>query len=319
MRFCAKDHLGESIPFAKALIDAGHEFSPDGPSDLFLIDLDPDKWGYRDVIDFYRDCGAVVLMYPHGAPASTLCYDNLYDPYEGVDGQLTNGTGEIDFFRSIGIERPARAVGWQLCAQFEFRRSEDPKRIVFAPTHVNGDGSLDDDRRAKNGEIFQKLLELPWETELVVRYIGELDRCGLWKDERVFRYVPGNYEITTVEIDASDCVVAGVGTYPCLAVARGVPTVMYGQFRAAMYGERGEEAIPLRNVEKYREIVRYPLDADDSDSLGALIRFACHDNEKTIGDWKRAWIGERFDGPAFAKMVEEWVPELRALREPSLV
>lgn len=307
MRFVAKDHLGESSPLIHALTEAGHELTADGPTDLFLIDLDPDMWGYRDLIDFYRECGAVVLQYPHGAPISTLCYDNIYRPYEGVDGQLTYGQGEIDFFRAIDVERPARIMGWTLCRQFEFRPTIAPKRIVFAPTHVNGDGTIDDSRAKANADVFQQLLDGPW--ELVVRYLGDMERLGLWQDDRVFRYVAGSFDMTTVEMDAADCVVAGAGTYPCLAIARGVPTIMYGQFAAAVYGLEGEEMKPLRTLDKYRDLVRYPFDVEDA-PLETLITLAC--SYEAI-EWKKAWIGEPFNAAAFVELIEAWVPELKAL------
>lgn len=318
MRFAVKDHLLESQPLIAALIDAGHELSADGPTDLLLIDLDCDLFGYRELIDFYRDCGAVVLQYPHGAPASTLQYDCLYDPYEKVDGQLTNGQGEIDFLRSLGIQRPAKVMGWQLSAQFDARVAEKPRRVVFAPTHVNADGGLNRERMVQNREIFGDLLQGDW--ELVVRYIGDLERCGLWQDDRVFRYVQGERDMTTVEIDVADCVVAGAGTYPCLAIARGVPTVMYGQFSAAMYGLPDEEPKPLRNLEKYRDIVRYPIDVEDG-LVNDVVLLSCCDREwaAKAEDWRQRWIGEPFDGLAFVSMVESWVPELRAVRDLSPV
>jgi hypothetical protein len=310
MRFAAKDHLGESNPLCQALLEAGHTMSQDGPNDLFLIDLDTDMFGYRELIDFYVDCGGVILQYPHGAPASTLQYDCLYDPYEKVDGQLTNGEGEIAFLRSLGIERPAKPMGWQLCRQFEFRATDKPRRVVFAPTHVNADGTLDYDRVRANSRIFKELLEGGWELE--VRYIGDLKQCGLWEDERVFRYVAGDRDMTTVEIDAADCVVGGAGTYPSMAIARGVPTIMYGQFAAALYGLPNEKPKPLRNVEKYHAIVRYPLDEADG-SLDELIPYACA-SEEPIAAWRDAWIGKPFDGSAFVAMVEDWIPELRERR-----
>lgn len=322
MRFSVKDHLGECIPLVNALTDAGHTFSADGPTDLFLIDLDPDDFGYRELIDFYRECGAVVLQYPHGAPLSTLCYDNLYEPYAGVDGQLTNGEGEIDFLRSLGIERPAKIMGWQLCQQFELRVTDDPRRVVFAPTHVNADGGLDGARRDQNGDVFRELLEGGW--ELVVRYIGDLENIGLWEDERVFRYVQGERDMSTVEIDSADCVVSGAGTYPCLAVARGCPTIMYGQFSAAVYGLPNEEPTPLRNLATYRDLVRYPFDANPNDAtrpwdslnLLGMIGATCRSpGAEAIAEWRDRWIGPQFNGPAFVKMVEEWVPELRERRQ----
>lgn len=318
MRFAVKDHLGESQPLISALIDAGHTLSADGPTDLFLVDLDCDLFGYRELIDFYRDCGAVVLQYPHGAPASTLQYDNLYAPYDKVGGQLTNGQGEIDFLRSLGIQRPARAMGWQLSPQFEQRLSMTPRRVVFAPTHVNADGGLDRERMEANHKIFGDLLGGGW--ELVVRYIGDLERCGLWEDKRVFRYVQGERDMTTVEIDVADCVVAGAGTFPCLAIARGVPTIMYGQFAASRYGLPDEEIRPLRSLEKYRDIVRYPADAEDR-SVNDLIVDANSDLElvSQVRDWRSRWIGKPFDPAAFVSMVEAWIPELREARDATPV
>ena len=41
--------------------------------------------------------------------------------------------------------------------------------------------------------------------------------------------MPGGIDLATREIDATDVVVAGEGTFPSLAIARGVPTVIYGQ------------------------------------------------------------------------------------------
>lgn len=310
MRFAVKDHLYEAQALVQALTAAGHEEDPNGPTDLFLVDLDPDQFEHRPMIDFYREQGAVVLQYPHGAPASTLQYDNLYEPYEGIDGQLCNGQGEIDFLRSIGVGRPAKTFGWQLCRQYPFRATEQPKRVVFAPTHDNADGGLDRSRTRENARIFRELLKGPW--DLVVRAVGDLERIGLWHDERVFRYVRGARDMSTVEIDVADCVVAGVGTYPCLAVARGVPTIMYSQFQAAMYGFPDEQPKPLRNLAKYRDLVRYPLDAEDGD-LTRLIYRACASDEP-IRAWRDAWIGRPFDGPAFVRMVEAWIPELRAAR-----
>ncbi len=197
-------------------------------------------------------------------------------------------------------------MGWQICRQFEFRPTEKPRRVVFAPTHVNGDGSIQRERAELNADVYRQLLEGGW--ELVVRYLGELDTLGLWQDERVFRYVAGKFDMTTVEMDAADCVVAAAGTYPSMAIARGVPAIMYGQFGAAVYGLEGEEPCPLRNLEKYRDLVRYPFDIEDG-NLTAMIYEACS-SEEPIRSWRETWLGSPFDPSAFVTMVEEWVPEL---------
>ena len=102
--------------------------------------------------------------------------------------------------------------------------------MVFAPTHPNGDGSMLEHRMVRNGAIFQQLLDGPW--EITCRFIGESpQQNGLWYDPSV-RWVQGSMDLSTAEIDVADVVVAGLGTYPALAIARGVPTVVYGQLEA---------------------------------------------------------------------------------------
>lgn len=307
MRFAAKDHCGEAAAIVRALVDAGHEPTVDCPCDLFLIDLDPDCYGYRDVISFYSEEGAVVLQYPHGAGAN-LGYDALYEPYELVDGQLTVGPGEVEYLRRLGISRPARPIGWAYCRQLPFRRCSNPKNVVFAPIHLNGDGSILDYRREKNAEVFRALLDGGW--DLTVRWIGDLEATGLYWHPGV-RYVQGAMDLSTAEIDGADVVVAGNGTYPTLAVARGCPTVVYDQLSTAM-GLANEPRVTLRRPELYSDVVRYPFDFDDA-PLDQLIRAAAT-NDATIAQWKADWVGEPFDGLAVAAMIEEWVPELLSRR-----
>ena len=67
-----------------------------------------------------------------------------------------------------------------------------------------------------------RLLEGPW--HLTVRHIGTLEQNGLWHADGV-DYVQRRLQMSTAEIDAADVVVAGDGTFPTLAIARGVPTV----------------------------------------------------------------------------------------------
>ncbi len=306
MRFCGHDHYHQVLPLISALQEAGHEMVDTSPLDLFLIDLDPDKiYGYRQLIDWAADLGAVILQYPHGAPASTLCYDSLYEPYKRVSGQLTFAEGEAELLRLLGVERPTRSLGWTLCPQLPFLPVASPKKVLFGPTHPNGSGSQLPERLEMNRKVFQTLLDGPW--ELTVRYLGKLEDNGLWEAEGV-RFTEGLLDNSTVEIDAADVVVAGEGTFPTLAIARGTPTIVYGQFMGAMYGFPDEEPTPLRKRHLYEDWVRYPLDFDDG-PLDELIYAACKERDD-IATWRQRWVGNSFNPQTFPTLIEEFVAEL---------
>ncbi len=301
LRIAITDHFREAVPIAHALHDAGHQIVSGGPADLLLIDLDPPRYGYRELIDLHKGMGAKVLVYPHGGGASTA-YDGLIEPYEPVDGQLVMGWGAVEQLRRLGYRRPAHTIGWSYCPQLPFRPRADVRRIVFAPVHPGGDGSLLAYRREQNASIFAQLVAGPW--DVVVRHIGTVEQNGIWEASGV-RFVQGKMDLSHAEIDAADAVVAGDGTYPAMAVARGVPTVIYGQFSPTSFGAEGEPAAPLRSLHLYEDLARYPMDAADG-PLDEVLHAAARD-DRAIADWRRRWIGEPFHGSTVATVIERLV------------
>jgi hypothetical protein len=103
-------------------------------------------------------------------------------------------------------------------------------------------------------------------------------------------------------LDVADVVIAGEGTFPTLAIARGVPTVMYSQLTAAL-GLAGEVMQPPRRLDLYRDYARYPYDAEDG-PLEGVIRAA---GRTEASEWKRRFVGERFDPLAFVSLLERLV------------
>jgi hypothetical protein len=155
-----------------------------------------------------------------------------------------------------------------------------------------------DSRRELNGEVFARLLKGPW--RLTVRHIGTLEQNGLWEVDGV-EYVNGRLRAETAEIDVTDAVVAGDGTFPTLAMARGVPTVMYGQATLA-WGLPGEKLVPPRRADRYMDYIRYPFDAFDG-PLDEIVHAAAR-SEAPIADWKRRFVGRPFDPRAFVALIE---------------
>lgn len=301
LRIAIDDYGGKSIGLADALTKAGHEVGVEGPADVFLIDLDPPLFGYRERIDRHRAMGAKVLLYPHGV-APALEYDALYEPYEHVDARLVIGPGHAEFLRRIEYPHPAYAIGWSLCEPRPFRPAPELRRVLFAPTHPSGAGDLPEALRENNARAYRQLIDGPW--ELTVRHIGALEQNGLWPVDGV-TYVQGGQGIAYGEIDSVDAVVAGDGTFPALAIARGAPTVICAQGFPAFYGLPGEEPPPLRLQSRYRDFVRYPFDGDDG-PLPEVLHAAAR-SEAPILQWKRRFVGDPLDAEAVGGLVERIV------------
>ncbi len=303
LNIAVKDHYGAAAALTSALVAAGHSVGSPGllGADVLLIDLDPPKFGYRELIDQHRAAGAKILLYPHGA-APALEYDGLYEPYEHVDARMVIGPGHAEFLRRIEYAHAAPVIGWSMCEMRPFRPRTDVRRVLFAPTHPSGYGTLVDFHREHNAQTFSRLLDGPW--HLTVRHLGTLEQNGLWEADGV-EYVQGGMDLAHGEIDATDVVVAGEGTFPHVSIARGVPTVIYAQGLPVAYGEPGEEPVPFLRPERYRDYLRYPFDPADG-PLDEILHAAAA-SEQPIADWKRRFVGPAFDPAAFVALVERTV------------
>jgi hypothetical protein len=298
LKIALKDHRGESRSLASALFAAGHESVTDGPADVLLIDLDPPMMLHKELIDRYSDWGAKIILYPHGAGGPILSYDALFEPDPRVDANLVTGLGQAEFLRRIDYPSQTHAIGWTYCDRKPFRACDDVQHVLFGPTHPNGDGTMITERRELNSKVFAELLRGPW--KLTVRHIGTLEQNGLWHAEGV-TFVNGTGKPQFAEIDAVDAVVAGDGSFPTLAIARGVPTVMYGQATPA-WGLPDETLVLPRRTELYMDYIRYPFDFEDG-PLDELVHAAAK-AEGPVLNWKRRFLGEPFDALAAVEIIE---------------
>lgn len=300
LKVVVEDPFGNGAGLARALERAGHRLVTSGRADVLLIELDMPKFEFRETIDRHKAAGAKVLLYPHGAGLS-LHYDNLFEPYDAVDGNLLFSIGHAEVLRRIGYPKPTHVMGWYYTELAPFRPAREVRHVVFAPTHPSGadNNTMADTHRAANAEAFARLVEGPW--RLTVRHLGQIEQNGLWKVDGV-NYVAGTRDKQPIEIEAADVVVAGDGSFPSMAVARGVPTVIYGQAHPPTYGLPGEELIPLRSADRYLDYIRYPFDVED----GPIdeVMHAAAQSEAPIAQWKRRFIGEPLEDQRFASLIE---------------
>jgi hypothetical protein len=232
-----------------------------------------------------------------------------------VDGNLVAAPGHAELLRRLDYPSPTHVIGWSLCEQRPFRPSTDTRRVLFAPAHPGGDGSLFADERQGNQRAYRELLATG--CELTVRHIGPLEFNGLWAAPGV-RFIAGDFLVDHTEIDVADVVVASAGTFPALSVARGVPTVIFYQDRDPS-ADRSADSPYSRSSQprlaRYGDYMRFPFDLGDGPAdevLHAAARGAAE-----IAPWRRRFIGDPLDPVALADdiIVRAAAPQLPSLGE----
>jgi hypothetical protein len=311
LRFAVQEHRGLSRSLAGGLFRAGHRAAAADDADLLLVDIDPpalaDRYevpvfSHRLVIDHYKSIGAKVAMYPHGVyPA--LGYDGLFEPYELVDVRLVPAVGYAEFLRRVECPGKVHVIGWSFCELAPFAPRREVRRVLFAPLHPGGTGDTGLKAYCEaNRAVYERLLAEPW--QLTVRIIGSPEQNGLSPAEGV-KFVPGGQDVGLEDIHAADAVVAGAGTFPALAIARGVPTVIYRHGEQVRYGLAGEQPTRLLRPDRYADYIRYPFNADDG-PLDEIVDAAAR-SEEPIATWKRRFVGEPFDEAAAVAILERTV------------
>lgn len=292
LRAAISDHQGKAAGIAAALVEAGHALVED-PSlaDVALIDHDVPFHGRLPAVEACVAAGGRAFLYPHGAdPANKASWDGLYPISPHLSGSLVLADGHAEIARRYGYPYPVHVVGWPFCALVPRRPARDPRRVLFAPTHPPYLGNPRYPER--NREIFRRLLDAP--VQITVRHIGTLDENGLWPDDSVcfvqgdMADAPGQIE----QIDAADAVVADRSTFGNLAVARGVATVLWDSVEVY----NNDASRRPDNLDRYRDLLRYPFDADDGD-IWELLRAAARD-EKRVARWRERFIGSPLDAVA---------------------
>lgn len=291
------DWQNKSRALYQALTAAGHHVvDRHEPADVLLIDTDYGVGHYRPTLRLHRDYGSRIFLYTHGKDAF-LGWDGIWEPWE-VDGYLTFAPGIPRVMASYATPypHPVHVLGWWYCEQKPFVGGRDPRRVLFAPWHPHQGGYLPHELKALNARILDEILDtFPAET-VTVRYIHHLENNGLTVLPGV-TYQQGQTDNSTEAIDAADLVV-GCGTFSLLSIARGKPTLMFGQDIRPHESYHDGHHQPVASWENYRAQMHYPFEWDERPSINAAMCM------EPIA-WKENFIGGPFDAARFIEILEK--------------
>lgn len=272
--------------------------------------------------------GIPIVLYPHGANPD-LDYDGIRPMQLPVSMILRHGEGHTEIYRRIGLQVPVRGIGWSYCEMVDPAPTGRVDRLLFAPIHPWADGkTIMPAYQAANEQAYEAFLAHPAKTK-TVRVWGDLEAAGIY-EQHIHKWKPSSPdsermvctgcgvgttyctlrrqeeppEITYVgadapqveQIDAHDAVLS-YGTFAYMALARGKPTVMYGQ---DIPPQDDQHTVTAANWGRYRDYMRYPVDT--LDGFG-----------EDVAEWRRLFVGEPLDPVALADAVRSVRPN-RATR-----
>lgn len=304
--FVVQAHQNKAKAFIDALERRGWRQGTYDQAEFFLTDSDVN--GREDKIKALAERGVKTFIYPHAARPDLINDFDGCDPCQYVSSHFIVAEGHRDVMKAFGYPTRTEVVGWSYCQIKPFRPRGRIRTVVFAPIHPSPNGVLNEIDRSINYTVFKKLTALADDGKifLVVRYLYNLERSGLWPDPCA-QYIQGKPDLSHALIDSADVVVAHQ-TYAHLAIARGVPTVMMGEWERPRYTLAGGQTKFARSWDKYRDLLMYPidiLDGEEDDPMNVLRRAARSDEE--IADWRRRMIGEQFCPDKFVDLIETLV------------
>jgi hypothetical protein len=254
-------------------------------------------------------CGNI-FVYPHTARPNLV--NDITPEYQGVTAHFVSAGGHVDVMRAYGYEKPLHVVGWSLCPIEPFRAREQPRNVLFAPIHER---CAEIDKR-ENQKAFRRLVKLVEKglIHLTVRYYKAEVGTGLagsglerYEHPEIEYYQIEQLEPDWEQIDQADLVVSHQ-TYAWMAVARGVPTVMFGRDIPPHLVPKEKEPVFAKHWDDYRKLMEYPYDINSAPEakIWSLFERAVND-DKEIADWKQRMIGEPFDDEAYVNALEGYL------------
>jgi len=310
-RFFMHEHMHKGKAYKEALQRRGYthteRLTGNSCGMVFLDhDINATGAGRRKQVYMAYEQDIPLFLYPHSARPNIM-YD-IWKPWPATAASFVIAEGHAEVLRRIGYPRPLEITGWTYTdiRPFKAKRPRKKIKVLFAPIHPISSGYLIEIDRELNFNIFKMLINMP-DVDLTVRYLGTLEENKLWPCRKA-RYINGNPDGTTAEIEQADIVISAY-THAYMAVALGKPLLMMGEHTRPHAGNHlwtgwGEQ------WEKYKDYMNFPFNVCDTDFDSAkalkMMRKAMA-GSKEVEAWKQLFIGEPFNPDYFVDRVETYL------------
>jgi len=286
MKFSVRKNKDSSQYFVNALILAGHQ----------MVKRDPDFILYDAVVKYDDDLKKVPnFIYPH-TPHTYWLWDGVY-PQFPVSYNFVATQAQKQAMSLYGYPYPIEPVGFPRCSVFDFKPTQ-AKRLLFVPARP---------RKDEGRQAYLDTMAFRWVIEncdlferVVVCHVGQFDG---YFDQRIefhkqnLKADPNPTENMLRYVDNADLILS-VNTVAYLGVARGKPTVFYGESTTPETTSGKKPA----NWKKYEHLMRFPLSLEDM-SVSDVLK-VCEDKNDRVEEWKMNNIGSNFDSDKFVSLVE---------------
>jgi hypothetical protein len=306
MIFYFYNHQNKGLPLVRAMEAAGWRWTSQS-SHAQAIFSDSDVPSRSKSLTSFHQRGKKIFLYPHAARPNLFNDFEGYPPFPHTTAHFIPAIGHAEILRLIGLRHTFEVTGWYLCPIRPFQPREQVRKILFAPIHPNSNGTLSTADKKINADTMRKLMPLveSGEIELTIRFLRGLEKNGLWPVDGV-NYIEGQPDQSFEQIDAADVVVSHQ-TFAHIAVARGVPTVMMGEDVPPRIGcEEYGTFQYVRNFDRYKHLLMYPLDILAEENTPALLERAVR-SDAEIADWRARLIGQPFDPCDFVPLVKKYL------------
>lgn len=285
--------------YVNALFSAGfEEVNSLDNADFILYDSEG-VGGRRNVkADFLKR--GVGFIYPH-TPLTCYIWDGIYQPLP-VAVNFVAGKGQKRIIREYGYPYRVEACGFPRCEVRPFQPSSG-RDLLFVPARP---------RRDNGRQTAHDLFAFKWicdrrerfDRVTVCRLAGQLDYPDKYMGIDFIttnpKETPSPAQEMIDRIDRADLIISTT-TPAALAIARGKPTIVYGQ-GDTLETLTGQSA---KHYASYKDCYDYPLCLEnmDFDCAESVMR----EPHPQAEEWKRLHIGGNFDAGKFLSIVREYV------------
>lgn len=241
------------------------------------------------------------FIYPHTPYSSYFLWDGIYSPL-AVQCNFVVTEAQKRAMNAIDYKSRIEVVGWSRCEIKEFSpaRGMNLLFVPYRPLASTGRVPMKEDLEASENAVQFILTHREVFDSVRVRYFRNMQASGLdgmmGMDDIIFETGKFGTADAVRSIDQADVVIAA-NTMGYLAIARGKPTLLYGNNQTPHNSHGYVQNYPL-----YRDDLRFPLDLT-MDNL----QLVCEKETDEIRRWKQNNIGRQFDGEKFISVIREYV------------